>query len=434
MPFQPLCDHHLARRFDGCRADQPALGLLVRIVHPLDVVAQVAQHRVVLRAQSDILDYYDDAANPQVNIFTGNVYLQTTMGHVGTASNYVEIEILKGDLDGLVKLNTFINSVLDLNVGNYKSLDGNVTLIIDGVATIGLITALGNGVADPANTLTDGLVKITAASNIVDRGTAPSIVATGALLNAQLGIGSAANPLDTQISRLEASIPGGGIWLDNAGDLQIGNISPLVGITALNTVGVSVLGTLTVNEAIDSVHGPDLLDASKDIVVNAGITSGGGIVTLHASRDIIFTAVGFIDTEVGVPTITLTADFDQTGGGGTKGTDTIVNEGTPVTRDTPKRTDGRSWLTDGYRPRTLFTIDGGASFLKVNAVVDDVDPGTGNLLSSKLILTLDGHVSSLSNAAHAFQRMAYAVSFDATNWWQEVKVHWTRHGHRRHQC
>lgn len=103
-------------------------------------------------------------------------------------------------------------------------------------------------------------------------------------------------------------------------------------------------------------------------------------------------------------------------------TNSTDNEGAPVTRDTIKRTDGRSWAIDGYRSGTLFTIDGGATFFKVNAVVDDVDEDTGDLLSSALILTLDGDVGGLNNASHNFQRMAYAVSFDATNWWQEVKV------------
>src|SRR5207248_11424882 len=75
--------------------------------------------------------------------------------------------------------------------------------------------------------------------------------------------------------------------------------------------------TITVDEAIDSASGPVNLTASHDIVVNAPITSGGGKVTLHASRDIIFTAVGYIDTEIGgLGTVTLTADYDHSGGGG----------------------------------------------------------------------------------------------------------------------
>ena len=234
---------------------------------------------VDLRAQSDILDFNDDADSPVVNIFTGNVvdpatgnvYLKTSTGNIGTATNFVDVEIRKGDLNALIDEDAFINSVRDLNVGEIISTDGNVTLTVDGLANIGLITALGDGVPDSANSLSDGLVTINAATNIIDRrnDNTPNIVATGAILIAGLGVGSAGNFFDTQISRLEASIPGGGIWLDNTGVLQIGNISSMPGIQALDTVYITAHSTITVNEAIDSVDGPITLVASDDIIVNA---------------------------------------------------------------------------------------------------------------------------------------------------------------------
>ena len=105
----------------------------------------------------------------------------------------------------------------------------------------------------------------------------------------------------------------------------------------------------------------------------------------------------------------------------TIGRDTTENEGIQVTRDTLKRTDGSSWLVDGYRIGTLFTIDGGTMLFKVNDIVDDVNEETGAVVSSTLVLTLDGDVTAV-NGQHAFQRMAYAVTFDAGNWWQEVRI------------
>jgi hypothetical protein len=106
----------------------------------------------------------------------------------------------------------------------------------------------------------------------------------------------------------------------------------------------------------------------------------------------------------------------------TVGSDTILNEGTSVTRDTLSREDGLSWGDDGYRVGTLFSIDAGSTLLKVNDIVDVTDPDTGLVIRSTLILTLSGDVSALSGGAHTFQRVAYAVVFDASNWWQEVEI------------
>jgi hypothetical protein len=173
---------------------------------------------VKLQAQSDILDFFDDSDSPVVNIFTGNVAdpatgdvtLLTTTGHVGRADNYIDVRILKGSLNGTVARDSFINSVTDLNVGSYTSVDGNVTMIVDGQANIGLITALGDEQPDPATSLGDGLVTITARTFIVDRrnDAGANIWATGALLIADKGIGSANNPFDTRISAPGGRDPG----------------------------------------------------------------------------------------------------------------------------------------------------------------------------------------------------------------------------------
>ncbi|MFO7963509.1 MAG: Calx-beta domain-containing protein [Desulfobacterales bacterium] len=103
------------------------------------------------------------------------------------------------------------------------------------------------------------------------------------------------------------------------------------------------------------------------------------------------------------------------------GTDTTTNEGSEVTRTTLTRSDGLSWGDDGYQIGTLFTIDGGATF-KVNNVIDDIDEDSGAVLSSTLVLTLGGDLTGISDGTYDFQRRADAVTFDATNWWQEVTV------------
>ncbi|HTH06781.1 MAG TPA: hypothetical protein VL916_12960, partial [Ilumatobacteraceae bacterium] len=256
---------------------------------------------VDLRAAHSILDLFDDVDAPIVNVLTdgangsGNVYLEAGED-IGTATNYFDVTI-GGVLTGQLGDDAFIRSLGDIKIGvgpavvdgRFESLDGNVTFTVDGIANVGLIVALGDGVADPTTSLTDGVVKIDATQYIRDRrdDVLPSIRATGAVLIAGLGVGSAADPFETQISRLEASVPGGGIWLDNYGDFEIGNISPLVGVSALGEINLSAFSTMTVNEDVISVNGPILLDASGDIVVKALIRSGGpSLIRLTADQDL----------------------------------------------------------------------------------------------------------------------------------------------------
>jgi Ca2+-binding RTX toxin-like protein len=110
----------------------------------------------------------------------------------------------------------------------------------------------------------------------------------------------------------------------------------------------------------------------------------------------------------------------------TIGTETVDNNGMPATRDTLARTDGSSWLDDGFRIGTRFSIDGGITLFKVNDIFDDTveDSVTGaiTVLSSTLKLTLDGDLSGVGDGQHSLQRNADAVTFTDANWWQEVTV------------
>ncbi|HSC16224.1 MAG TPA: hypothetical protein VLI71_13960, partial [Gammaproteobacteria bacterium] len=268
------------------------------------IVGKIVGHSSVdLRAAHSILDLFSDADAPIVNVLTdglnapGHVYLEAGED-IGTAGNFFDVTI-SGDLTGQLGDDAFIHSMGDLRIGvgpavadgRFESLDGNVTLDVAGTAVVGLIVALGDTTLDSATGLTDGVVKITASQYIFDRrdDLLPSIQATGAVLIAGLGVGSSTDPFETDVRRLEAAIEGGGIWLDNYGDFQIGNISSLVvGVSALGEINLSAKSTMTVNEDIVSVLGPILLDASHDIVVNAGITSGGAnLIRLTADQDLV---------------------------------------------------------------------------------------------------------------------------------------------------
>jgi Ca2+-binding RTX toxin-like protein len=271
---------------------------------------------VDVRASGSILDATDDDRfTPIVNITTkanapdGDVFLRAG-GSVGSAEHLLDVRIENADLRIVADGGAYVRSPLDLDVAQITAASGDVEIQTIGHANIDRITALL------------GTVKIAAdAGRVLDRrdDDQVNVEAFGAILNSTNivanGVGSAANPFETRISRLEALVTNGGIWLDNDGDFEVGGISSLVGVQASSTIDLSAMSSLTISEAIDSAGDPVLLDASDDIHVNAAITSGGGLVRLLADRDMTFGATGSIDTESGASTVTLLADANGNGDG-----------------------------------------------------------------------------------------------------------------------
>ena len=81
---------------------------------------------------------------------------------------------------------------------------------------------------------------------------------------------------------------------------------------------------------------------------------------------------------------------------------------------------GSSWADDGVRIGSLLRINGAGPLYKVNAI-NDVRSG-GVVVSSSLVLTLDGNVSGMTDGIVSLQRMAWAVRFTTADWAQEVKI------------
>jgi hypothetical protein len=195
---------------------------------------------VDLRAADSIFDLFEDAPAPIVNILTnatsspGDVFLQAG-NDIGTIDNFIDVTI-NGDLTGLLGQDAYIHSIGDLYVGGktdpvpanaeqgLESTDGNISLLIDGTAFIGLISANASGdrVGVP-----DGLVTIQATETIVDRrnDSLVNIWANAAILKTDQNVGEEFNALDTDLDQLEAYVPTGDLWLDNVSDMSIGQIT-----------------------------------------------------------------------------------------------------------------------------------------------------------------------------------------------------------------
>lgn len=278
-----------------------------------------------LRASGSILDLTADTDRIRVDVETkisagasGDVNLEAGQD-IGRADNFLEALIV-GDLTATAGTDIWLRSVDDLFVQSVTSTAGDITMVVNGDIHVDRIEALSGTV-----TLASDLAIIDSRDD-----TGSNIDAINAILLAQVAIGVSGNPLETRLSRLEAKIALGGIWLDNYGDLEIGNIyvpdgvlvagvpvSP-IGIEAKTTVDISTKSSMTVLEAIDSEAGPVLLDAEHNatpgnITIAAAITSGGGQVDVLADDKLTITSAGSIDNETGGATITLTADADDAG-------------------------------------------------------------------------------------------------------------------------
>ncbi|RJR48541.1 MAG: calcium-binding protein, partial [Desulfobacteraceae bacterium] len=122
------------------------------------------------------------------------------------------------------------------------------------------------------------------------------IEAATAVLHARTGIG-VGNPMETVLDRLEGDAGAGGMWLDNSGNLQIGDISATVGLRADGDIAVSTTGRFTVREHVISrnegglgndvtLTAHDAAAAGRDLIVTNNVTVEGDNVTLRAGDNL----------------------------------------------------------------------------------------------------------------------------------------------------
>jgi hypothetical protein len=217
------------------------------------------------------------------------------------------------------------------------AVNGGISLTDAGALTVGTVGAT-NGITTNNNPLTvtaGGSLMLNQAINvgmstaelqsntnaITDgNGTNTEITAANLSLEANTGIGTLLAPVVTQISNLVASNVTGGIFVNNAGPLNIGfsgdpftSVSDVVGNIVLNNTG-SVTITTT-NEAVATDNGTITIDAagsSSDIVVGGGqpaivTLSSGNDITLQAGRNLVFGTGGTFGNVESGGSIALTA-------------------------------------------------------------------------------------------------------------------------------
>jgi len=205
---------------------------------------------------------------------------------------------------------------------------GNASL---GVISAGTTSGAAGGrvtVATNAGAITDG------------NGATNNLTAGNAILTATAGVGTVADPIETTISRLEATGGTGGVFVTDVDSLTIGGID-------VGTIGVSsgtgnidvrtTTGTLTVEENVTSTTSGNILlkttdtaGVGEDLTVNAGVTisTNTGNIDIQAGDNLTLVATSHLnapggtiaitgdsgDADAGVgSTLTIAAELDSTG-------------------------------------------------------------------------------------------------------------------------
>jgi hypothetical protein len=201
---------------------------------------------VTLIATSGINSRFGGAASDKANVAAETISLNAGTG-IGAADNFflvgpsgtrTSVSLTADAGTGSM----FFRSLGSLNVNSATAASGGVTITVEGDAAIGAITAA-----------TGGVVTIEATQGITDLEGSSDIQAGSAILKAVTKIGSTSAPIHTKVSKLEAIVTKGGLWIDNTGDVEIGGVSGIVGLSAAS-VSLTAHSTIAVNERASCVR------------------------------------------------------------------------------------------------------------------------------------------------------------------------------------
>ena len=246
---------------------------------------------------------------------------------------------------GNVTLTGAVNSggqyVNDLAVNAAKTgagTGGVVTFDTGTIWVVGNITATGGSIVfnSIGNIVTGGTGRATLTAdtaNIIGGTGAVDITARDLVAQAVAGIATSANYLQVQVANLEAQTQSGGIYIRNNGDLAIGGLTAMVGVSqtagaVTDAVDIRSAGALTVNEAVDNSGGGNVLLASlgsgaaDDVTVNANVTASGGAgnVTIYAGDTVAINAGKTVGVDM-TGVVTVKAGTDYTTGSEMAGND-----------------------------------------------------------------------------------------------------------------
>jgi hypothetical protein len=280
----------------------------------LNVTTVVASNTATLVATAGAIT---DANDANINVTATNLVARAETG-INLDTNVNDITAFTSGMGNIT-----IDEASGVNLTNVTTTNGFIFITAGGTMTGENVVAGGvNDQADVALITTSGNIavnKVTAvdtvrldAAGAIDDGDADiDIGAANAILIARSGIGAAGDPLETAFVQLEASGGTGGVFINNTGNLRIGNISALNGISASGgDVSLETNGTLTILEPVSNSGGGNVtVSASGDVTQFVNITAtGAGVVTV-TSRN------GSITMANGATTSSVTGDINYNAGG-----------------------------------------------------------------------------------------------------------------------
>lgn len=198
-------------------------------------------------------------------------------------------------LTSTAKILSTSNGAITLTADNDGSSAGQISMASgSSVESQGGMVSLSayDDIEVAAITTSGGRVDLTSTIGSItdnDLTSAQNVTANQLVINANMGIGESTDALDTSVSFLEADAGQLGLFLDNIGNLTVGDITAQVGLSANEEILVNVTGTLDIIENVQSATGDITFNATDELTVDLSTTVStlsAGAILLTSTRNI----------------------------------------------------------------------------------------------------------------------------------------------------
>ncbi|WP_198001008.1 right-handed parallel beta-helix repeat-containing protein, partial [Gimesia fumaroli] len=286
------------------------------------------------------------------------------------------------------------------------------------------LTAFFN--VESVNVTTTSEVRVTATGGGINDLNGNALITADRVALRAGGAGGGITGLETDVNTLAVSATGGGFAIDNTGDLVIGTVDGLSGITAnSSTIFFTTTGALTVNEAVSAgiiawLSATDSGTAGQDINVNADITSTSGDISLEAGDNFNLATGVTLDAATA---LSIEIDsFNADAGGSIANLNGDLIAGTQITvfgqsDDDQVIIDGNAGATndggtvDGIQSLFSFVGGGGTDEL----IVDDSGDVTGDTILVQSLFPGSGAVIGATGVTLGFETLENLTLFAGTD-------------------